>query len=34
VEIAGSAGDACPDAVAAVTRLGNDVYLMLGGLLG
>jgi four helix bundle protein len=34
VEIAGSAGDACPDAVAAVTRLGNDVYRMLGGLLG
>ncbi len=31
VEIAGSAGDTSDDAVAAVTRLGNDVYLMLGG---
>jgi four helix bundle protein len=34
VEIAGGAGDTSPDAVAAVTRLGNDVYLMLGGLVG
>src|SRR5664280_2100877 len=34
VEIAGSAGDTSPDDVAAVTRLGNDVYLMLGGLVG
>ena len=34
VEIAGSAGDASTDAVAAVVRLGNDVYLMLGGLIG
>jgi len=32
VEIAGSAGDTSSDAVATVTRLGNDVYLMLGGL--
>ena len=32
VEIAGSAGDTSTDAVTAVTRLGNDVYLMLGGL--
>jgi four helix bundle protein len=31
VEIAGSAGDTTADCVAAVTRLGNDVYLMLGG---
>ena len=34
VEIAGSAGDTSSDAVATVTRLGNDVYLMLGGLVG
>lgn len=34
VEIAGSAGDASADAVAAVTQLGNEVYLMLGGLVG
>jgi four helix bundle protein len=34
VEIAGSAGDTTADCVAAVTRLGNDVYLMLGGLVG
>ena len=34
VEIAGSAGDTSADAVAVVTRLGNDVYLMLGGLVG
>jgi len=32
VEIAGSAGDTSTDAVTAVVRLGNDVYLMLGGL--
>ena len=34
VEIAGSAGDTSADAVEAVVRLGNDVYLMLGGLVG
>ena len=34
VEIAGSAGDTTADCVAAVARLGNDVYLMLGGLVG
>ena len=34
VEIAGQAGDACADAVAVVNRLGNEVYLMLGGLVG
>ena len=34
IEIAGSAGDTAASSVAAVTRLGNDVYLMLGGLVG
>ena len=34
VEIARSAGDTSDDAVAAVTRLANDVYLMLGGSVG
>jgi len=34
VEIAGSAGDTTAESVAAVTRIGSDVYLMLGGLVG
>ncbi len=34
VEIAGGAGDTPADAVEAVVRLGNDVYLMFGGLVG
>ncbi len=34
VEIAGTASDTAADCVAAVTRLGNDVYLILGGLVG
>ena len=34
VEIAGETGDAVASAVALVTRLGNEVYLMLGGLVG
>ena len=32
-EIAGEAGDAVADAVAAVVELGNELYLMLGGLI-
>ncbi len=31
-EIAGEAGDALDDAVAVVVELGNELYLMLGGL--
>jgi four helix bundle protein len=34
VEIAGSAGDTSAESVAAVTRIGDDVYRMLGGLVG
>jgi four helix bundle protein len=34
VEIAATAGDARPDAVAAVLSCGNEVYLMLGALIG
>jgi four helix bundle protein len=34
VEIAGETGDAVASAGALVTRLGNEVYLMLGGLVG
>jgi four helix bundle protein len=33
IEIAGEAGDAVADAVAAVVELGNELYLMLGGLI-
>jgi len=32
-EIAGEAGDAIPDYVALVVELGNELYLMLGGLI-
>lgn len=31
-EIAGEAGDAVADVVAVVVELGNELYLMLGGL--
>ena len=34
VEIAGETGDAIASGVALVTQLGNEVYLMLGGLVG